>query len=459
MMQDEETQAAKQSPTSFVGARFIALVQTIAGKPGATNCAPAGLRFAFLLLALICACSLVNAQTENTTPGPPGTNLEVSLITFGPGTEVWERFGHNAIAVRDRESGRANLYNYGIFDFSQENFFANFARGLMLYRAAATDPAEELPNYVAEGRWIVQQELNFSPAQRQKLVEFLDWNVREENAQYRYDYFRANCSTKVRDALDAALGGAIKAQTIAPSRGFTYRMDADRLMRPELSIMLGIDAGLGPFSDQRLSYWDESFVPTEFMRHIRQIKVRDEAGNEVPLVAKETLINKASIPDPPEMPPDWIWRALVIGIVSALALLGLARLRAQTWARVGFAAIASLSALFFGLAGLVLAGLWGFTDHVAAWRNENLLLFDPLCLLLLPAWFMSARRKWQPSRFARRVAVLVALLAGFAFFAKVWPAFPQDNRFWIALLLPIQIAFAVVLWNSRRSSKTPGNFI
>ncbi len=412
-----------------------------------------------LLLFLLYLNATAVAETPADAAAQPGANLEVSLLTFGPGTEVWERFGHNAIEVRDRDSGRANLYNYGIFDFSQENFFINFARGLMLYRAAATDPAEELPNYVAEGRWIVQQDLNFTAAQRQKLVEFLDWNVREENAQYRYDYFRANCSTKVRDALDAALGGAIKAQTIAPSRGFTYRMDADRLMRPDVAIMLGIDAGLGPFSDQRLSYWDESFVPTQFMRHLREIKVRDDTGNEIPLVAKETQLNQASIPDPPELPPDWIWPALSSGILSALALLGLGRLRAQTWARVVFATLASLSALIFGIAGLVLAGLWGFTDHVAAWRNENLLLFSPLCLLLVPAWLASARRRWQPSRFARRVAALVALLAGFAFFAKVWPAFPQDNRFWIALLLPIQTAFALVLWTAPKSRKKTGNFV
>ena len=213
------------------------------------------------------------------TASAAGDDLDVALITFGPGEEVWERFGHNAILIRDRGAGAERLYNYGMFDFAQENFFLNFARGRMLYRISVSDPAEDYPLYRAEGRWIVEQGLNLAPAQRAKLRDFLDWNARPENAQYSYEYFRANCSTRVRDALNDAVGGAIRDQLIAPSRGFTYRMDTLRLMRPESALMLGMDAGLGPFADRRLSYWDGSFVPMEFMRHMRDDRVRDADGN------------------------------------------------------------------------------------------------------------------------------------------------------------------------------------
>jgi hypothetical protein len=343
-----------------------------------------------------------------------------------------------------------------MFDFAQENFFLNFARGEMKYRIAVGDPAEEFANYVAEGRWIVKQDLTLSEAQRGKLAAFLDWNAREENAQYRYDYFRANCSTRVRDALDAALGGAIKAQLVAPSRGFSYRMDADRLMRPDPAIMLAIDAGLGPFADQRLSYWDESFVPTEFMRHVRLLKVRDEAGVEVPLVANETQLAPARIADPNEFPPVWTWQALAAGIGVALALLGLSRARSHAWARVAFASGASLIALVCGIGGFVLLGLWTLTEHVSAWRNENLLLFNPLCLLLLPCWLGAFRRGWRPTRFAQRVALAIAFCAALAWFVKILPGFVQDNRFWIALLLPIHLALAAIgLRWSRRSPAIP----
>jgi len=380
---------------------------------------------------------------------PPGADLDVALVTFGPGEEIWERFGHNAILIRDRSAKTQRLYNYGMFDFAQENFWLNFARGNMLYRIAVSDPAEDYPVYQAEGRWIVEQDLNLTPTQRMKLWEYLDWNARPENAQYSYEYFSANCSTRVRDALNEAVGGAIHEQLVAPSRGFTYRMDADRLMRAEPALMLGMDAGLGPFADRRLSYWDESFVPMEFMRRLRDVHVREASGQLVPLVAHETQVAAAHIPEPPDFPPQWFWQALAIGIAFALALLALAQARAYTWARASFATFASIVSLSLGLCGLVLLALWTLTGHISAWRNENLLLFNPLCLLLVPAWLAAFRRNWRPSRFAQRSVIAVAALAGLGFFLKVFPAFAQDNYFWIALLLPVHAALAFVLLRAK----------
>jgi hypothetical protein len=383
---------------------------------------------------------------------PVGAELDVALVTFGPGEEIWERFGHNAILIRDQVAGTQRLYNYGMFDFAQENFWLNFARGKMLYRIAVSTPDQDYPVYVDEGRWIIEQDLDLAPAQRSKLRDYLEWNARPENAQYSYEYFSANCSTRVRDALDAAVNGAIHEQLIAPSRGFTYRMDADRLMRAEPGLMLAMDAGLGPFADRRLSYWDESFVPMEFMRRLRDVRVRDANGQTVALVGRETRIARARIPEPPDFPSQWFWQALAIGVATALALLAVARARAHAWARASLAALASTVTLVLGLCGLVLLALWTLTDHISAWRNENLLLFNPLCVLLVPAWVAAFRRNWRPSRFVQRTAIAIAALAGLGFFLKVFPAFAQDNYLWIALLLPVHAALAFVLTRAARNA-------
>jgi hypothetical protein len=409
-------------------------------------------RWCASFLGVYLSIALIGGLTfaQEIPPAGDGSNLDIALITFGPGTEVWERFGHNAIQIRDRTTGETRLYNYGIFDFDQENFFLNFARGRMVYHMAIGDSAEEIPVYREEGRWIVEQDLDLNPTQRAKLAAFLDWNARPENSQYRYDYFTANCSTRVRDALDMAVDGAIRQQTISPSRGFTYRMDALRLMRPETALTIGIDAGLGPFADRNLSYWDESFVPMELMRHVREIHRVDAAtGASVPLVAREVKLADARVPEPLDAPPDWFWRALIAGIVIGIVLIALSRASSHAWARVVFGLSAIAFAVVLSVGGLVLLALWFLTDHVSAWRNENILLFDPLCLLLLPAWFGSFRVRWASTKFARAVGLVVALLAGLALFIKVFPAFPQDNRFWLALLLPIHIAFAVALFNRR----------
>ena len=68
-----------------------------------------------LLLSFASAAAL--AQTTQ-----PGTSaLEVSLLTIGPGPIFWERFGHNAIVIRDHEAGIEVAFNYGIFDFEHDS--------------------------------------------------------------------------------------------------------------------------------------------------------------------------------------------------------------------------------------------------------------------------------------------------------------------------------------------------
>src|SRR5689334_2966727 len=88
--------------------------------------------FAFLLLLLLAAPAW--AQDATWTAGQPGESLDIALVTVGPGQIYWERFGHNAILVRDRATGDETLYNYGIFDFTEKNFFLHFIQGKMRYR-------------------------------------------------------------------------------------------------------------------------------------------------------------------------------------------------------------------------------------------------------------------------------------------------------------------------------------
>jgi hypothetical protein len=95
-------------------------------------------------------CGIARAQpTPAPIPNPesPIPALEISLLTIGPGPIFWERFGHNAIVVRDRDAGTTVAFNYGIFDFEQENFLENFARGNMRYRIAADRLDDDIELY------------------------------------------------------------------------------------------------------------------------------------------------------------------------------------------------------------------------------------------------------------------------------------------------------------------------
>ncbi len=404
-----------------------------------------GARVLALLLALF--ASAAAAQAPQWDPDQPGAELDVALVTIGPGELYWERFGHNAILVRDGLTGTRTLYNYGLFDFAQKNFLLNFVRGRMQYSMLGRPADEDLPPYAAAGRWIDVQELNLSPPQRVALSDFLAWNERPENANYPYDYFEANCSTKVRDALDAALGGAIRREIEPRSRGFTWRMHALRLTAIQPWLNVGIHAGLGPFTDEPVSLWQEAYVPMELERALREVEVVDDAGIHVPLVAREGRISKGRLQEPDAEPPRWLWRYALAGAAIALTLVALIR-TGRTRVAGGTALALWLVA---GLVGIALLLLWLATDHRAAWRNENLLLFDPLCVLLWPAAIAWLRGR-NPGRLARMLGLVVAVVAACALFVKTLPAFGQANGEWIALWLPIHVALA---WALRRGGSSP----
>lgn len=413
----------------------------------------AALRALLLFVALLIAVAPACAQPAQWNPGQPGETLEVSLVTIGPGRIYWQRFGHNAILVRDTRDGSELLYNYGIFDFTESNFLLNFLRGRMRYSMIGQEPRAELAQYASEGRWIDLQALNLAPARRAELREFLEWNRRPENAKYTYDYFLSNCSTKVRDALDRASGGALRAHTIGRSRGFTFRMQALRLTAPDFWLARGIHAGLGPYTDRPISFWEEAFVPMELARHARDVRIVDDSGASVPLVAAERRVAQAKLADPGEMPPQWLWGFALAGLALGALVYATSLVRAKAAARIAFGTLALGAWLLATIGGLLLLGLWLLTEHRSAWANENLMLFDPLCLLLLPAAFAAFRARWVPSRFAVAVAWLVAAIAGVAAFVKVLPWFRQDDYAWLALWLPVHLAFALALSRLRRTAR------
>jgi hypothetical protein len=114
--------------------------------------------------------------------------------------------------------------------------------------------------------------------------------------------------------------------------------------------------------------------------------------------------------------------------------------------RVGRSAAVLIGA-GFGLIGLALLGLWLGTEHWAAHRNENMLLYSPLWLLALPAL---AGRTSPTSQRALRWALVTAAAA---VAAKVLPAFGQQNWEWIALAAPPMLLLAWRVWWRPSSSR------
>ncbi|TAK37840.1 MAG: DUF4105 domain-containing protein [Lysobacteraceae bacterium] len=379
----------------------------------------------WLLLALLFA-GLANAAPR------------IGVMTMQPGEIFWERFGHDAIVVADPDTGEALSYNYGFFDPGEPGFLGRFVRGEMQYMLVALPLWDDLAIYREEGRGVSIQWLDLSDAQADELAAALAVAARPENARYRYDYFTQNCSTKVRDAIDEALGGQLHQQIAGRSRGNTYRSEAVRLASPAPWMWLGFDIGLSRHADRQLSRWEEAFVPMRLADSLGEARLADGR----PLVlATEQLLPHRLPPEPAETPrPWWPWLLAGLGVAAALLLLG-------RWRPRLLAALGSVFWLGSGLLGVLLLYLWLGTEHRFAWANENLLLFDPLALALLPGgWQLMAGR--APGPWFRRLLRIVTLVAAGALLLKWVLLFSQVNEAWIALLLPAHLA----LWTALRRS-------
>jgi hypothetical protein len=132
--------------------------------------------FASACVVVFLACGFARAQdaqhgdAASASEAPVAPTLSISLLTIGPGAIFFERFGHNAIVVRDAQQGTAIAYNYGIFDFGEDDFLVNFARGRMMYRIVADDLDDDLDMYREEGRGIDEQQLALTPDQARELA-------------------------------------------------------------------------------------------------------------------------------------------------------------------------------------------------------------------------------------------------------------------------------------------------
>ena len=389
----------------------------------------------------------------------PGSNLTVYLLTFGMGDEVWERFGHNAIWIKDRTRGTDTTYNWGMFDFNQPGFLRRFLTGDTKYWMQGIDLDVMLRYYKQNNRSILAQELNLTPAQRLSLQQYVQLNERPENKFYRYDYYRDNCSTRLRDALDHAVGGQLQTSTVTRLTSGTYRSHTLRLLGTDIPMYTGADLALGHPADKPLSVWQEMFLPVRMASDIRTVRLTDSTGAQIPFVRSEMALFTAGRAPEPSAPPNYFPWFVAFGILIAAGMIALVR-SAEGGSKISFffaTAISTLWSLIAGACGVALVIAWVFTRHYFMSRNENLLHLDPLSLALVALIPLAVYGKRGVSR-AIKLAGFVAALSLLGFVLQGIPFFSQKNGEIIGLALPINLAVwwtVYRLTHYRRTSLPP----
>ena len=400
---------------------------------------------AFLLAALSSGAS---AQTAPV----PGEQLAVYLVSFGPGPRIWERFGHNAIWIRDTVSGNGPAFDYGRFTFEQEHFFLNFAQGRMMYWMGREDGVALINFYMSMQRSVTLQELNLPPPEREQIRDFLEARFADNRGRYAYNPYWDNCSTRVRDAIDSVVGGAIRSTLDTMTTGRTYRFHTRRSLQSNALDYFGVIASLGPVTDQPISAWQEAFLPLELRDHLREVSIPGPDGAPVPLVRGEIAVSAADMfPVPPE-PANWTLAFLGVGLLLGGLMAGLgSRVRKAAWARKGFMLVAGTWTLVAALAGTIFVFFWAFSAHVIAYRNANLWQLNLLSLALLPMLPAVVNGRTRRGRTALGIAGLIAISALLGLLLKGLPGMGQANGDILALTLPAQLGLAAGVWLAVRS--------
>ena len=246
-----------------------------------------------LLLAALAVPSLTSAQPSTipaTPPSPADSSIRITLLTMGQGNQLWELFGHNALWVRDPVTGIDSVYNWGVFDLHAEGFLPRFLRGEMLYTMDAATMQLTLAFYRYYNRRIWAQDLAFTPSEKRENVDYIRWNSRPENRQYRYNYYLDNCSTRVRDIIDRALHGQLRAYLRGIQTNKTYRDYSLTDMAPQPLIMTGMDVGLGRSADVPLTADQAAFLPAQLMTYLKDFTVD---GGTRRLVARDYVVSEA----------------------------------------------------------------------------------------------------------------------------------------------------------------------
>ena len=372
-----------------------------------------------LLAGLFLLTSVASAAEENQPSGLPtlSPTAKISLVTCSPGDELYTAFGHSAIRILDPELGFDRLYNFGTFDMSVGNFYLRFARGDLLYQLSVDQGDADIEEHGALGQGVTEAQLNLTREQKQSLFGALETNLAPENRYYRYDFLLDNCSTRVRDAFEKAIGTPVADKTVTD---VTFRQMLDPYLERIPWIRFGIYLLLGAKVDRLVTPREACFLPANLESAICQTKVSDTAFAQNPV----RLF--------PARPLPRIPRALDPEIVFSLVLtawIGLWALRRGRASRV----ISALVYIVFGFTGLFLVVLAANTLHWEAYQNWNVawlvpthlvagigLLFVPankvlmlrlyLFLAMVEGLLFMVSSPWLPQQFHPAIYPLVVLL-------------------------------------------------
>lgn len=366
------------------------------------------------------------AQTAAADTAAPGSGLRISLLTCGPGDDIYMTFGHTAVRVVDStEQGvfRDLVYNYGMFEGYTENFELKFMRGKLRYFVAATTYQDFVAEYTEDGRFVQEQELLIADSNRLLIADWLAYNALPANRYYKYDFFFDNCATRIRDIFPRVLGDGFRFGNVLPEEKPSFRDIMNRYFYKLHWQRVGVNILLGSKIDRKMTNEDIMFLPNYLRDAVAKSTLNGKPCSAPPV----TIIpGRQQSPVTPNY-PLWLAAGLLLLTVAGGMIPRLRLLSAIT---------GKLALLVSGLLGCIILVMWFGTDHEGCSNNFNLLWALPTNLLLV-------FRKAKGARTYSAIAMLLIALGFVMDIAGVQDIIPELALFMFTLLF--------VFWNNYKT--------
>jgi hypothetical protein len=359
----------------------------------------------------------------------------VSVITCGPGTELYSSFGHSAFRVQDSARGIDWIYNYGTFDFNTPNFYSKFARGKLLYALSKQRFENFLYVYQLENRWVKEQILDLSSKEKSVLFGFLERNHEPENRFYKYDFLFENCSTKIPEVLQDVLGDDLKYNSFPEETPYTFRELIHQNLLTNSWSSFGIDLALGAVIDKKATPLQYMFLPNYVLRQLDNTSLTGKS-----LVTRERTIldfknvNRGNFFTTSPL----FWLSILLLFTATITYIDY-----KNNVRSRFLDIFLFS--MTGLVGLLVCFLWFLTDHQATAMNMNILWAFPLNIVFAIGVIRNGKiADWIPKYVIILLGLLMLMILLWLF------RFQQFSPLLIVLLITLGIRYTFLLYHFKK---------
>lgn len=320
---------------------------------------------------------------------PDSCHLRISLLTASPGEELYSTFGHSALRITDSLNNDDVVYNYGTFNFDEPGFYLKFIQGKLMYYLSTEDFNSFKQSYQQENRSLIEQVLNLSCTEKQKLLQLLQLNLQGENKFYKYDFLFDNCTTRLRDLLEKTADSSVYFTTILKTNTSFRELIHEYLNYNDKEwSKLGIDLLLGSKTDAIMNKREIMFLPDYLLKGFDSATISGK-----PVVAFKNNVYNLQ-PKKVEknflLSPVFIFSLLLVAIV----LLSFSKNDGIKKFLFGFDGF-----LFFitGFAGLLILVMWFFTEHLLTKDNYNIIWAWPTHLIM--AFFIHSKKNWVKKYF------------------------------------------------------------